>query len=68
MSQDKKPLDPYKTMCVVKNDKGKEVGRVAATATNASDYITELVRHYGHVTVDYVHDENADLLAKLWEK
>jgi len=56
--------DPYKTMCVVKHN-GKEVGRIPATAPTAEAYITELVRHYGDVNVDYVHDENAGLLAAL---
>ena len=58
------PLDPYKTMLVLKHD-GKEVGRVPATAPNAEAYITELGRHYGDLQIDYVPDETAGLLAGL---
>ena len=50
-----KPLDPYKTICVVKH-KGKEVGRIPAAAKNAAAYMTELAIHYGGVTVDYEPD------------
>ena len=57
-------LDPNKTICVVKHD-GKEVGRIPASADNASDYITELTKLYGGVHVDYEPDENAWLLAAM---
>lgn len=62
------PLEPSKTVCVVKHE-GKEVGRIAASAKNASDYIQELALHCGRqggsVTVDYERDENAWLYAAL---
>lgn len=57
-------LDPYKTMCVITHE-GKEVGRIPATATNAEAYINELVRFYKNVSVNYVYDANASLLAEL---
>ena len=60
-------LDPYKTICVVKH-KGKEVGRIPATAPNAEAYITELVRHYKEVEVEYVPDETGGLLALLYQR
>ena len=50
--------DPNKTICVVKHE-GKEVDRIPASADNASDYITELAKHYGDVQVDYEHNEDA---------
>jgi len=60
-------LDPYKTICVCKH-KGKEVGRIPATAPNAEAYITELVRHYGEINVDYVADETGGLLHALHQR
>lgn len=59
--------DPYKTMLVCKHD-GKEVGRIPATAPNASAYMQELATHYGQLEVEYVHDENAGLLAQLHQQ
>ncbi len=53
-------LDPHKTILVCKHD-GKEVGRVRATAPNAEAYQVELVRHYGHIEVDYEEDPTAGL-------
>jgi len=53
-----------KTICVVKHD-GKEVGRIPATADNASAYMEELAKHYGGVQVEYEQNEDAGLLALL---
>jgi hypothetical protein len=44
----KRPLDPHKTILILKHD-GKEVGRVAATAPNANEYMEELGRHYKEI-------------------
>lgn len=52
------PLQPSTTILVCKH-KGREVGRIAATAPNAEAYLTELARHYGLLEVDYERDENA---------
>ena len=62
--QPKKQLDPHKTICVCKS-KGREVGRVAATAPNASAYMTELAQHYGELEVEYVEDEVAAMVSNL---
>ena len=51
-------------MLVIKHE-GREVGRIAATAHNASAYVQGLASHYKQVEVDYVYDENAGLLAML---
>lgn len=58
-------MNPETTICVVKTEDGREVGRVPAAAPNAEAYITELVRQYGSVHVDYVHDEDAWLFTAL---
>lgn len=57
-------MDPEKTILVCKY-KGKEVGRIPATAPNAEAYMTELARHCGGLDVDYVPDETGGLLAAL---
>lgn len=60
-----KTLDPKKTICIIKHN-GKEVGRIPATARNASAYINELVLNYKTgVTMEHVEDENAELLSFL---
>lgn len=64
MSDEQKPLNPYKTTCVCKFQ-GREVGRIAATAPNAADYIQGLASHYGELQVEYVEDENAWISAAL---
>lgn len=62
--QPQKPLDPYKTVCVCKHE-GVEVGRIAATAANASAYIDGLTRQYGSLTVDYVEDATYAMVSSL---
>ena len=64
MADDKKPLDPQKTVCVVRH-KGKEVGRVAASARNATEYINALGREYGDLNVEYVEDETYAMVDRL---
>ena len=62
-----KQLDPDNTVCIVKHN-GKEVGRIAATAPNASDYITGLVSHYGNgVTVDYEESPTEAWVSRLFQ-
>lgn len=51
-------MNPENVICVVKSAEGKEIGRIAATAPNAPQYIEELMRYSGGGTVEYV--ENAD--------
>ena len=63
----KPPMDPHKTICVCKH-KGKKVGSIPATATNAEAYITELVRQYGDIQVDYEPDPTGGLLAALHQR
>lgn len=63
----KKPLDPNKTVCVCKH-KGREVGRIAATAPNASDYLQELARQYGELQVDYEEQEAGGMILNLLGK
>lgn len=60
------PLDPHKIIVVIKDSTDAEVGRIPATAPNASAYIDATVRaHPPKCTVDYEQDENASLLAML---
>lgn len=59
-----KMLDPYKVMCVCKHN-GKEVGRIAAAAHNAEAYMTELVRHYGDLQIEYVEDATAAMVSQM---
>ncbi len=58
------PLDPYKTILVLKH-KGKEVGRIPATAKNVSAYLQEMASHYKEMAVDYEEDTTGGLLAAL---
>ena len=44
---------------------GREVGRVAATASNAEAYMTELARHYGHLDVEYIEDADAATISRM---
>jgi hypothetical protein len=68
MPENKQPMDPYRTICVL-YVKGKEVGRIPATAKNATAYIDEMTRL--HVTpgtsmeVKYEEDPTGGLLASL---
>lgn len=64
----KTPLDPYKTICVVRNKDGVEVGRIPVTAPNAPQYIDQLAHTYGEVTVHYEEDATGGLLAMLYER
>lgn len=59
------PLNPENTVCVVKNNEGEEIGRIAATAQNANQYIEELMRHSGGGTVDYVEDADYAAASRL---
>lgn len=62
------PLDPHKTILVLKCQ-GKEVGRIPATAPNASAYLQEMASVYakreGGMQVDYEPDPTGGLLALL---
>lgn len=57
-------MDPNKTVMVLKS-KGKEVGRIAATASNAQAYVKETGRHYGTLEIVYERDDDAWLYAAL---
>jgi len=61
----KRPLDPHKTILILKHD-GKEVGRVAATAPNANEYMEELGRHYKEITVDEIEDADAAMISRMF--
>jgi hypothetical protein len=61
----KEPLNPNNVMLVIKDKTGKEVGRIAATAPNARDYIETLGRTHDGLTIDYVEDEDASFLSVL---
>lgn len=62
---DEKQVNPYDVMCVIKHE-GKEVGRIAASAPNASDYIDRLVSRYGHLTVDYEQNPTEAMVSRLF--
>ena len=57
-------LDPHKTIAVLRH-KGRKVGRIPATARNATRYIDEMVRQYGELQIDYVPDTTGGVLAML---
>lgn len=61
---EQKPLDPHKVICVCKHN-GKEVGRIAATAKNAEEYISTLASHYGSLQVEYVEDATAAMVSQM---
>ena len=61
------PMNPENTICVVKNQEGKEIGRIAATAPNASQYIEELMLHSGGGTVDYIEDADEAAASRLMQ-
>lgn len=58
------PLDPSRVICVIKHN-GREVGRVAATAPNASAYIQEMATAYGGCQVEYVEDADAAMISRM---
>lgn len=60
------PLNPNNTVLVVKNKDGKEIGRIAATAPNATDYLNELARHYKEMSVDYEEDADYAMVSRLF--
>lgn len=60
-------LNPYNVICVCKH-KGKEVGRIAAAAQNASEYINGLASYYKEITVDYVEDKTAAMISQLFSQ
>lgn len=51
------PINPQNAVCVLRHE-GKEVGRIAATAANQTEYINELTRYYKTLDIDI--EENAD--------
>ena len=57
-------LNPESTMLVLKHN-GKEVGRIAATASNANDYTTEMARHYKDLQIDYEENKDAAMISRL---
>ena len=59
------PMNPENTICIVKNSEGKEIGRIAATAPNAPQYIEELTRYSGGGTVEYVEDADEAAASRL---
>lgn len=60
-----RPLDPNKTIVVIKNAKGEEVGRIPATAPNVTDYIHGLVHAHGNCTADYVEDADEAMISRM---
>lgn len=58
------PLNPENTICICKHE-GREVGRIAATAPNASEYMQTLAEHYKTMTVDYEEDKDAAMISRL---
>lgn len=65
MAEERKPLDPHKVVCVVKNQQGQEVGRYAADDPDTEKKLTELCRVHGSIGVDYVENlEEADELRR----
>lgn len=60
----KKDMDPNNTILVIKHNE-KEVGRIAATASNASLYIEKLGRHHGSLTIDYVEDPQEAMIDQM---
>lgn len=58
------PLDPSNTIIIAKH-KGREVGRIAATARNASQYLQELASHYGELTCDYEENKDAAMISRM---
>ena len=60
-------LHPHKIICVARVQ-GKEVGRIPATAPNASEYLEQLASHYGELQVAYEPDPTEGLLAALHSK
>lgn len=61
---DTPPLDPHKTILVLRH-KGREVGRIPATADNANDYLAEMAVTYKELTVDYEPTGFGGLLVML---
>lgn len=61
------PLDPYKTILVLKHN-GKEVGRIPAKAPNAEAYVNELTGFYKSLQIDYEPDPTGGLLYALHAK
>jgi hypothetical protein len=59
-------INPNSAMMVVKHD-GREVGRIAASAPNASAYINELSSQYkSGVTVDIEEDALSAELSRMF--
>lgn len=57
-------MNPHSVICVCKHN-GKEVGRIAATAPNAEAYMTELLRCYGGLQVEYIEDPDAAMISRM---
>jgi hypothetical protein len=49
-------MNPNHTVCVLKTQEGKEVGKIPANHRNASDYIQSHALAHKCMKVDYVED------------
>lgn len=58
-------MNPQNVICVCYDHKGKEVGRVAAAAPNAADYINTLAKFHDGLRVEHVEDPEAAKTARL---
>jgi hypothetical protein len=58
-------LNPANTICVVRTPDGKEVGRIAATAKNASEYLQTLATTYKECQVTYEEDADAAMISRM---
>ncbi len=58
------PLNPNNTICVLKHD-GREVGRVAATAKHAQEYIKTMTEFYDKIEIEYVEDSMAASISRM---
>lgn len=59
------PMDPQNTICVIRNNAGEELGRIAATASNASEYINTLIQRARGGTVSCEEDKDAAMISRL---
>lgn len=58
-------MNPNNVILVIKDTNGKEVGRIAATSSNANAYLNNLQQQYGEITVDYVEDKEGAAISRL---
>lgn len=59
------PVRPENVVLVVKNKDGREIGRIAAIAPNATAYLNELAQHYKEMSVDYEEDKDYAMLSRI---